>query len=153
MHQRWRIDADVLYGWTTVVRDRKDFPTNVVTREHIEGFPIELRLGPARESLRQLAAEGSPAFDFVFIDADKPGYPEYLELTLPLCRNGTMIIADNMVRDGAVADAASVDPSVRAVREYNARLAADPRLDATVIQTVGSKGYDGFTIALVTGAK
>lgn len=113
---------------------------------------IELRLGPAQHSLRQLRAEAAGPFDFVFIDADKPGYPEYLELVLPLCRPGTMIVADNVVRQGAVADAGSSDPNVRAVREFNARLAADPRVTATVLQTVGSKGYDGFAIAVVTAS-
>lgn len=110
---------------------------------------IELRLGPARDSLQQLATEGQAPFDLVFIDADKPGYPDYLRLIVPLCRPGSLIVADNVVRDGAVADAGSDDPNVRAVREFNALLASDPRLSGTVLQTVGVKGYDGLAIALV----
>jgi len=110
---------------------------------------VELRLGPASDSLRGLLAEGRGPFDFIFIDADKPGYPEYLALALQLSAPGTLIVADNVVRDGAVADPGSADPNVQAVRRYNALLAAEPRVTATVLQTVGSKGYDGFAIALV----
>ena len=110
---------------------------------------VELRLGPASDSLRGLLAEGHEPFDFIFIDADKPGYPEYFALALQLSAPGTLIVADNVVRDGAVADPGSADPNVQAVRRYNALLAAEPRVTATVLQTVGSKGYDGFAIALV----
>jgi predicted O-methyltransferase YrrM len=111
---------------------------------------VQVRVGPARDTLRQLSEEGVPPFDLVFIDADKTGYPEYLTLVMALVHPGTMIIADNVVRDGAVADPDSTDANVRAVRQYNALVAAEPRLSATVLQTVGSKGYDGLTIALVT---
>ena len=111
---------------------------------------VELRLGPASDSLRGLLAEGRGPFDFIFIDADKPGYPGYFELALRLSAPGTLIVADNVVRDGAVADPDSPDPNVQAVRRYNALLAAEPRVTATVLQTVGSKGYDGFAIALVS---
>lgn len=110
---------------------------------------VELRLGPAAESLRGLLAEGRGPFDFIFIDADKPGYPQYFALALQLSAAGTLIVADNVVRDGAVADPDTTDPNVQAVRRYNALLAAEPRVTATVLQTVGSKGYDGFAIALV----
>ncbi|HET9065539.1 MAG TPA: O-methyltransferase [Gemmatimonadales bacterium] len=112
---------------------------------------VEIVVGPAAASLRALAARGVPPFDLVFIDADKTGYPEYLALTLELSRPGTMIIADNIVRGGAVIDADSQDADVRAVRRYNELLAADPRITATVLQTVGPKGYDGFAIAVVGG--
>jgi predicted O-methyltransferase YrrM len=111
---------------------------------------VELRLGPALETLPRLAAERRAPFDLVFIDADKEGYPDYLPWALRLCRRGSVIIADNVVRDGAVADAASADPRVQGVRRFNELLAAEPRLTATIVQTVGSKGYDGFAIALVT---
>jgi predicted O-methyltransferase YrrM len=111
---------------------------------------VELRLGPALETLPRLAAEGCGPFDLIFIDADKPGYPDYLRWALELSRRGSLIIADNVVRDGAVADEDSGDPRVRGVRRFNALLAAEPRVSATAIQTVGSKGYDGFAIALVT---
>ena len=110
---------------------------------------VELRLGPAANTLRQLVAEESAAFDLIFIDADKPGYPEYFAWSLKLARRGTVIIADNVVRNGAVADAASSDPLVQGVRRFNELLAAEPRVSATVIQTVGSKGYDGFALAVV----
>jgi predicted O-methyltransferase YrrM len=111
---------------------------------------VELRLGPALDTLPQLAAEGCGPFDLIFIDADKPGYPEYLPWALELSRRGSVIVADNVVRDGAVVDEASSDPRVQGVRRFNALLAAEHRVSATVIQTVGSKGYDGFAIALVT---
>ena len=88
-------------------------------------------------------------FDFIFIDADKTGYPDYLEWSMKLSHPGTMIVADNVVRDGKIADADSADANVQAVRRFNAALAADPRLDATILQTVGSKGYDGLAFAVV----
>jgi predicted O-methyltransferase YrrM len=111
---------------------------------------VELRLGPALETLPRLAAEGRGPFDLIFIDADKPGYPDYLAWALKLSRRGSLIIADNVVRGGAVADAASDDPRVQGVRRFSELLAAEPRVSATAIQTVGSKGYDGFAFALVT---
>jgi predicted O-methyltransferase YrrM len=111
---------------------------------------IELRLGSALESLPQLVAEGRGPFDLIFIDADKPGYPDYFKWALKLSRRGSVIIADNVVRNGAVIDAGSVDPLVQGVRRFNEQVAAEPRVSATEIQTVGSKGYDGFAIMLVT---
>jgi predicted O-methyltransferase YrrM len=110
---------------------------------------VDLRVGPALETLPQLAAEGGGPFDFIFIDADKENYPGYFGWALRLSRRGTLIIADNIVRKGAVIDAASADPKVQAVRRFNELVAAEPRVSATAIQTVGSKGYDGFTLALV----
>jgi predicted O-methyltransferase YrrM len=111
---------------------------------------VELRLGLPIETLPQIAAERLGPFDLIFIDADKPGYPEYLPWALELSRPGSLIIADNVVRKGEVANAASTDPNVQGVRRYNALLAAEPRVSATVLQTVGSKGYDGLAVALVT---
>src|SRR5271170_7301591 len=93
---------------------------------------VEVRLGPALETLPRLAAEGAGPFDFVFIDADKPGYPDYLDWSIKLSRRGSLIVADNVVRKGAVADPASVDPKVQGVRRFNELLAADPRVSATV---------------------
>ena len=110
---------------------------------------VELRLGRALDTLPQLATEGRGPFDLIFIDADKQGYPDYLAWALKLSRRGSLIIADNVVRKGAVADPASADSNVQGVRRYNQLLAAEPRVSATVIQTVGSKGYDGLAIALV----
>ena len=113
------------------------------------GDVVEVVLGPALGTLKRLVAEGAPAFDFVFIDADKTGYADYLEGSLKLSRPGTVIVADNVVRKGAVVDAGSADANVQGVRRYNELVAKNPRLSATAIQTVGSKGYDGFTIAIV----
>jgi predicted O-methyltransferase YrrM len=111
---------------------------------------VDLRLGRALDTLPQLAAEGRGPFDLIFIDADKPSNPDYFAWALQLSRRGTLIIADNVVRNGAVIDAASSDPSVQGVRRFNELLAIEPRVSATAIQTVGSKGYDGFAIAIVT---
>ncbi|HEV2104913.1 MAG TPA: O-methyltransferase [Candidatus Eisenbacteria bacterium] len=111
---------------------------------------VELRLGRALDTLPQLAAERRGPFDLVFIDADKPNIPEYFAASLRLCRPGSWIVVDNVVRGGEVADAASADPSVQGVRRFLAQLAAEPRVSATALQTVGGKGYDGFALALVT---
>ncbi len=110
---------------------------------------VEVRVGPAAQSLRQLAAEGVGPFDCIFIDADKPGYVAYLELALPLARPGALIVADNVVRDGRVTDPTLDDPNVTGAQRFNEALAAESRVDAVLLQTVGSKGYDGFAIALV----
>jgi predicted O-methyltransferase YrrM len=108
---------------------------------------IELLLGPASQSLAGLAAD--EPFDLVFIDADKPAYPEYLAAVLRLSRSGTVIVADNVVRDGAVAEADHDDERVVGVRRFLEAVSAEPRLAATVLQTVGVKGYDGFCLAVV----
>lgn len=107
-----------------------------------------MNCGPDRR-LTVCAGECRP-FDFIFIDADKEGYPDYLAWSLKLSRRGTCLIADNVVRHGAVIDPGSDDPRVRGVRRFHELLAAEPRVSATTLQTVGSKGYDGFTMALVT---
>jgi predicted O-methyltransferase YrrM len=111
---------------------------------------IELRLGAAAENLRQLIAEDHAPFDFVFIDADKENYLDYFKLALRLSRAGTCIVADNVIRHGAVIEPNHEDSRVQGVRRFMDALAAEPRVTATAIQTVGSKGYDGFAIALVT---
>jgi predicted O-methyltransferase YrrM len=110
---------------------------------------VELREGKAVDTLAQLVAENHPPFDLIFIDADKPSNPLYLDGTLKLSRPGTLIIADNVVRNGTVADAASTDPNVLGIRSFSELVAANPRLSATAIQTVGSKGYDGFALIRV----
>ncbi len=112
---------------------------------------VEVRTGAALDSLPALAAEGLGPFDLVFIDADKPNTPAYFEWSLKLTRQGSLIITDNVVRDGAVADLASADPSVRGVQRLIELMAAEKRVVATVLQTVGSKGYDGLGFALVIG--
>lgn len=111
---------------------------------------VELRLGRALDTLPQIAAEGLGPFDLIFIDADKPSNPDYFTWALKLSRRGSLIIVDNVVRNGTVIDVASNDPRVQGVRRLNELIAAEPRVSATALQTVGSKGYDGFAIALVT---
>lgn len=111
---------------------------------------VELRVGRALETLPQLATERCGPFDFIFIDADKENYPGYFTWALKLSRRGTLIVADNVVRKGAVIDPASGDPLVQGVRRFYELLAAERRVNATAIQTVGSKGYDGFALAVVT---
>jgi predicted O-methyltransferase YrrM len=113
------------------------------------GAVVELRLGRAVDTLPQIAAEGRGPFDLIFIDADKPGYSEYFGWAMKLSRRGTVIIADNVVRKGEVVNAGSADETVQGVRRFNELLAAERRVNATAIQTVGSKGYDGFAIAVV----
>ncbi|MFZ6778896.1 O-methyltransferase [Undibacterium sp. Ji83W] len=110
---------------------------------------VDIRIGKALDTLPQLQAEGIHPFDMIFIDADKPNNPHYLEWSLKLSRPGTLIIGDNVVRNGAVADPASTDANVQGVRSFFDLMANNPRLSATALQTVGSKGYDGFSIALV----
>lgn len=110
---------------------------------------VEVRTGPALETLPKLAVESSNPFDLVFLDADKPNNPGYLEWALKLTRPGSLIIADNVIRNGAVADPDSDDPNVLGIRHFHEMIAGNPRLSATALQTVGSKGYDGFTLALV----
>ncbi|MFE7566762.1 O-methyltransferase [Streptomyces sp. NPDC057539] len=109
----------------------------------------EVRTGPALETLPVLAAEGAGPFDLVFIDADKGNNPHYVEWALKLTRPGSVIIVDNVVRNGAVADPDSTDASVQGTRRAIELMAEHPRLSATAVQTVGSKGYDGFALAHV----
>lgn len=113
--------------------------------EHI----VDIRRGKAIALLPQLVDE--EPFDLVFIDADKPSNPDYLRWALKLTRPGSVIIGDNVVRDGAVTDATSSDPRVQGVRRFTELIAEHPRLTATALQTVGGKGYDGLILALVTG--
>jgi len=126
-----------------------------VARANIEraglGTLVEILVGPATASLQQLIDDGTEPFDFIFIDADKEGYPKYLALSLLLSRTGTVIVADNVVRDGEVVDADSSDSRVHGVRTFLEQAAANGQLDGTAVQTVGSKGYDGFALLLVTG--
>jgi predicted O-methyltransferase YrrM len=129
-----------------------------IARANIEraglGEVVEQRLGPALETLPLLVEEGAGPFDLIFIDADKNNYPGYLEWSLKLSRPGTLIVGDNVVRDGRVLDPDSGDPSggnalIKGVRRFYELVAAEPRLRATAVQTVGEKGHDGFVLALV----
>jgi predicted O-methyltransferase YrrM len=111
---------------------------------------VDLRVGPALDVLPELHAERVGPFDFTFIDADKENSPAYFAWALEHSRPGSLIVADNVVRDGSLADAESEDQKVQAQRRLHEMVAAENRVDATTIQTVGGKGYDGFTIALVS---
>jgi predicted O-methyltransferase YrrM len=110
---------------------------------------VEIRLGRALDTLPKLAAENRDPFDLVFIDADKPSLADYFKWALQLSRPGSLILVDNVVRDGNVVDAASDDAAVQGTRRLIELLAAEPRVSATAIQTTGVKGYDGLAIALV----
>jgi len=112
---------------------------------------VDLRVGSCLDVLPALAAEGKGPFDFIFIDADKDNYAEYLDWSVKLSRPGTFIFADNVIREGGVADPNSTDAAVRGIRRFNRALAADRRVTSTAIQTVGAKSYDGFAAILVTG--
>ncbi len=125
-----------------------------VARGNIAGAALEdvvdLRVGPALDTLPELAAEGAGPFDLTFIDADKVHSPDYFAWSLERSRPGSLIVIDNVVRDGTLAEADSDDATIQAQRRLHEMLAAEPRVEATTIQTVGGKGYDGFAIALVT---
>ncbi|WP_104129385.1 O-methyltransferase [Cryobacterium sp. N21] len=107
---------------------------------------VEILVGSASESARRLIDAGTESFDFVFIDADKPSNPEYLRASIELTHPGSVLVIDNVVRNGAVIDPDSADDRVQGVRSVLADIASDSRLEATSLQTVGSKGWDGFTI-------
>lgn len=126
-----------------------------VARQNLDAaglrVPIEIRVGPAIESLHALASDDTEPFDLVFIDADKDGYPAYLDAVIPLSAPGTLIVADNVVRGGVIADGPSDDPQVAGIQRFNAALAAHPRLTApAILQVVGAKGHDGLAFAVVT---
>lgn len=113
------------------------------------GDHVEIRTGLALEQLEALAKEGAEPFDLIFIDADKPNNPHYLDWALRFSRPGTVIIGDNVVRSGAVIDGQDEDARVIGTRQFFDKLASEPRVACTAIQTVGSKGYDGFMIGIV----
>ena len=110
---------------------------------------VEITVGPAIDAMRALYEGAAPPFDLVFIDADKKSIPEYLDWSVKLSRPGTIIIVDNVVRDGKVLDENSADPDIRGVRRMTEMMASNPRLSATAIPTVGARGYDGFAMAVV----
>ncbi|MET9951616.1 O-methyltransferase [Streptomyces sp. NPDC006339] len=112
---------------------------------------VEVRTGAALDTLPLLEQEGAGPFDFVFIDADKVNNPHYVSWALKLSRPGTLIVVDNVVRNGRVATAAPDDPAITGTREMFELVAREPRLDATAVQTVGTKGYDGLLLARVVG--
>lgn len=110
---------------------------------------VEIRVGPALDTLPLLAAEKRGPFDFIFVDADKRNNPGYFEWALKLSRPGSVILVDNVVRDGTIADLKNADPDLAGTRRMHELIAAEPRVTATAIQTVGAKGYDGFTLIRV----
>jgi len=111
---------------------------------------VELRLGKALDTLPQIAAERRGPFDLIFIDANKSSMPEYFAWSLKLARPGSIIIADNVVREGAVLNAESADADIQGIRRFAEMLSKEKRVSATAVQTVGSKNYDGFAVILVT---
>lgn len=111
---------------------------------------VEIRVGNALDQLAQMKQEEVEPFDFIFIDADKPNNPHYLKWALEFSHPGTLIIGDNVIRDGEVINAESEDPRVQGVRQFYDLLAEEKRITATAIQTVGQKGYDGFVLGVVT---
>jgi predicted O-methyltransferase YrrM len=125
-----------------------------VARKNVDragvGSRLTLHVGPADQTLQQLIDQRVPAFDLIFIDADKPGYPRYLELSLPLSRPGTVIIADNLIRDGLVLEDKPEDENARAAKVFNARLAAEDRLESIIVPILG-KRVDGMSISIVKG--
>jgi len=113
------------------------------------GELVDVVVGPAADSLRTIVADGAEPFDLVFIDADKKSTPEYFGIALGLTRPGSVIVVDNVVRDGALIDEGTTDEGVIGMRAFHDLLARDRAVSATTIQTVGGKGYDGFTLVLV----
>jgi len=110
---------------------------------------IDLRVGKAMDLLKELIAKNEDPFDFIFIDADKPPYTEYFELALELSHPGTVIVCDNIIREGKVLDENTTDEKVKGVQRFNTMLASNPKVTATIMQTVGAKEYDGMAIAIV----
>jgi len=111
---------------------------------------VEVRVGKALDMLPQLEAEGAGPFDLVFIDADKPSTPDYFDWAVRLSRKGSLIVVDNVVREGAILAGQSENKHVKGLRDFFTRAGADPRVTATAFQTVGAKGHDGLAIVLVT---
>ena len=143
--------ARALPPWGMLVTLEIDARHAEVARRSIAGavaVRVDVRVGPAADSLRAMIAANQPPFDFVFIDADKPGYVEYLELALQLSRPGTVIVADNVIRNGLVLESSLPDENARAARAFNAALAANPRL-TSIILPIMRKTIDGISISLV----
>ena len=112
---------------------------------------IDVRVGPALRTLPELAREGGKPFDLVFIDADKPNTAAYFDWAMRLARPSAVVVVDNVVRQGTVSDPSSTDPNVQGMRRFLERIAAEPGVEGTVVQTVGAKGYDGFAIVRLGG--
>lgn len=166
MHQSKRVlELGVLGGYSTICMARA-LPADgqlvslelvahnaAVARRNIDaagvGDKVDIRVGPALDTLKAMVTNGEAPFDFVFMDANKDGYPEYFEQIMHLVAPGSVIIADNVIRNGAVIDQDSTEPYIVGIRKFNELVAAEPRVTATALQTVGSKGYDGFALLRV----
>jgi predicted O-methyltransferase YrrM len=120
-----------------------------IERAGLSGI-VSVVIGAAAPTLDKFVTDGVEPFDMIFLDADKKSYPEYLRLSLQLSRPGTLIVGDNVIRRGRIADLASTDPDVIGLHEFFRLLANNPRLDSTAVQTVGSKGWDGFSMSIVS---
>jgi predicted O-methyltransferase YrrM len=126
-----------------------------VARANVEraGFSgaVSIVIGAATPTLEKFVTDGVEPFDMIFLDADKKSYPDYLRLSLQLSLPGTLIVGDNVIRGGRIADLHSADPDVTGLHEYFRLLATNPQLDSTAVQTVGVKGWDGFSMSIVSG--
>ena len=120
-----------------------------VERAGLSGV-VSIVIGAAAQTLNKFVTDGVEPFDMIFLDADKKSYPEYLRLSLQLSQPGTLIMGDNVIRRGRIADLQSTDPDVIGLHEYFRLLATEPRLDSTAVQTVGTKGWDGFSMSIVS---
>jgi predicted O-methyltransferase YrrM len=120
-----------------------------IERAGLSGI-VSVVIGGAAQTLDKFVTDGVEPFDMIFLDADKKSYPEYLRRSLQLSRPGTVIVGDNVIRRGRIADLASTDPDVIGLHEFFRLLANNPRLDSTAVQTVGSKGWDGFSMSIVS---
>jgi predicted O-methyltransferase YrrM len=120
-----------------------------VERAGLSGI-VSIVMGAAAQTLAKFVTDGVEPFDMIFLDADKKNYPEYLLLSLQLSRPGTLIVGDNVIRAGRIADLQSTDPDVVGLHEYFRLLATNPQLDSTAVQTVGIKGWDGFSLSIVS---
>jgi predicted O-methyltransferase YrrM len=142
------LPADGFVVTLEAVAKHADVARENIKRAGLSGR-VRLRVGAALDTLPRLEEEGLGPFDMIFIDADKPHNPEYFAWALRLARPGTIIVCDNVVREGAVTDRANADPSVQGIRRMFDMIAKETRVSATAIQTVGAKGWDGFVVALV----
>jgi caffeoyl-CoA O-methyltransferase len=144
--------ARALAGTGTVTTLELDRKHAAVARNNLDragvGARVVIEVGPAAETMQRMIDRREPPFDLIFIDADKPGYSRYLDLSLALARSGTVILADNLIRDGAVMDEQVEDENARAAREFNAKLAAHPRLESIIIPFVKAR-VDGMSISIV----
>ncbi len=147
----WLARALPADGRLVTLEINPDYAAVAAANTHRAGVagPIQIKIQPALDGLRELISQNAGPFDLIFIDADKESTPEYFRHALELSRPGTVIVTDNVVRGGALADPDTEDPRARGMQRFHELLAAEPRVSATTIQTVGSKGYDGFTLALV----